>query len=88
MTHLVSLDAGLWVWLAGSIALCAILAARVVVLWTRDRRLPRMTLGWLGSWVLLHIVPLIGILGLLAMLEESMRAFVARHTSPADNSAI
>jgi len=47
-----------------------------------------MTLGWLGSWVLLHIVPLIGILGLLAMLEESMRAFVARHTSPADNSAI
>lgn len=83
MSYLVSPNAGLWVWMVGWVVLVVILVVRVPVLWIRDRRPPRMTLGWLGSLVLLHIVPILGIAGLLSMLAESLHAFVVSHTSRA-----
>jgi len=81
MTHLVLPDAGVWVWLVVSMATFAILAILSAMFWIRDRRPPRLILGWLGAWVLLHVVPLIGILCMLDVLYLSARSFVAHRTA-------
>lgn len=80
MTHLVSPDAGVWAWLVVSVAIFAILAVLTAVLWIRDRRPPRLALAWLGAWVLLHVVPLVGILCLLSVLTVSLRTSVDHYT--------
>jgi hypothetical protein len=76
----ISPDAGLWVWLVASIAIFAILTILVAVLWIRDRRPPRMALGWLGTLLLLRAIPIVGILCLLEILYLSLRAFVSCYT--------
>jgi hypothetical protein len=76
----ISPDPGVWVWLVASIAIFVVVTILVVVLWTRDRRAPRMALGWLGTLLLLRAIPIVGILCLLEILYLSLRAFVSRHT--------
>ena len=80
MSRLLQPNIGLWLWLGASIAIFAILTVWVAVLWIRDRRAPKMALGWLGAWVLLHIAPPFGLIVLLVVLYRSMRGFVARHS--------
>src|SRR5579859_5160451 len=87
MTNLISPDGGLWVWLVASIAIFALLAVLVVVLWIRDRRPPKMALGWLGTWVLLHAVPLLGVLCLLSILARPRSGLAAWRGNESKRSA-